>query len=69
MSDQHDIKELKKLLQMLRGQGVLEFKGAGIEVRLGELPTETGLEPEARPAQEPQMTDEELLMWSAGANG
>lgn len=64
-----DMKEIKKMLQMLRGQGVTEFKGMGIEVKLGALPEEQVYEPEAKPAQaEPEMSDMDLLMWSSGAS-
>lgn len=58
------LKDLEKLLKLLRKQGVTEFKHAGIELRLGDLPREN--EPlEEQENQEPAMlTDEQLIAWS-----
>jgi hypothetical protein len=62
-----EIKDVEKLLKMLRKQGVLEFEGMGCKVRLGELPSEQAYEPETKPQAMPEMSDEDLLMWSSGA--
>ena len=63
-----DPKQVKKFLQMLRSEGVTDFKGMGIEVTLGPLPEVVAYEPEVKSKDtEPQLSDEELLMWSSGA--
>ena len=64
----NEIKDVKTLLKMLRSQGVLEFSGMGITVKLGELPQELPeLPPEAKNGTaDEELSEEELLLWSAG---
>ncbi len=64
-----DIKEVERLLKMLRKQGVLEFSGMGCTVKLGDLPTEEKEytdEPKNETANLDELSPEEILMWSAG---
>ncbi len=60
-----DIKEVEKLLKMLRKQGVLEFSGMGCTVKLGELPADDKEYADAPKTADETLTEEELLLWSA----
>jgi hypothetical protein len=73
----NDLKDLKKLFQLCRAQGITAFKMNGVEVTFGDLPIETNgaLQPQEI-QQDPTnqwanfpdriLTPEELAFYSAG---
>lgn len=61
------LKDLERLLKLLRKQGVTDFKMNGIDLKLGELPSEPGESFEQDEDQLPHpaaMTDEQLIAWT-----
>ena len=64
-----DLKDVEKLLKMLRKQGVLEFEGMGCKLKLGDLPEEATEYVDDKKADDKDiynLTEEELQLWSAG---
>lgn len=64
-----DLKDVEKLLKMLRKQGVLEFEGMGCKLKLGDLPEEATEYSDDKKADDKDvynLTEEEMLLWSAG---
>lgn len=60
------LKDLEKLLKLLRKHGVTDFKLNGIELKLGELPREPGEIAEEQEHPEDQLSDEEIMAWAIG---
>ena len=63
-----DLKVLKDLLKVLRDKGVLEFESNGIKLKLSEDLPESKYkkrQTEVDVEEEPELTDEELLYYSA----
>ena len=75
----NQIKDLQKLLKLLRAHGVVEFKQDGLELKFGSLPTESrqittagyaqtilpgGID-ESVPVPAPELTEEQLLFFSS----
>lgn len=60
------LKDLEKLLKLLRKQGVTDFKMNGIDLKLGDLPREAGEEAQEDEHPEDQLTDEQLMAWAIG---
>lgn len=65
------IKDLEKVLKLLRKQGVLEFEHNGTKLKMGDLPIETGSHKD--PVEDPyknfpagELTPEQLMFYSAG---
>ena len=57
-----DIKELDKLLKLLRKQGVTEFAAGGLSLKLGELPSKLAVA-QAEAEEGPSMPSDEELMF------
>lgn len=75
--DLPNVKDLEKLLKMLRKQGVTECNMAGISFKLGELPQSTGStwnkseEEQSNPLEgfpDGILTPEQLMFYSAGGH-
>ncbi len=70
------IKDLEKLLKLLRKQGVSEFEHNGTKLKMGDLPTERQangepLEEDVNPYKgfpDGQLTEEQLMYYSAGGS-
>jgi hypothetical protein len=68
------LKDLEKLIKLLRKQGVSEFEHNGTKLKLGDLPEELSgvsgqLEEVERPYQnfpQGELTPEQLLFYSSG---
>jgi hypothetical protein len=62
-----DLKTLKDLLKVLRDKGVLEFEANGIKLKLAEDMPESKYKKRQQELDEdePELTDEELLYYSA----
>jgi len=63
-----DLKSLKDLLKVLRDKGVLEFEADGIKLKLAEEVPESRYkrrQSEVEETDEPELTEEELLYYSA----
>lgn len=63
-----DLRSLKDLLKVLRDKGVLEFEADGIKLKLSEDVPESKYkrrQAEVDEAEETDLTDEELLYYSA----
>lgn len=63
-----DLKHLKDLLKVLRDKGVLEFETDGIKLKLAEDVPESKYkrrQSEMEELDEPELTEEELLYYSA----
>lgn len=64
-----DLKQLKDLLKVLRDKGVLEFEANGIKLKLSEDIPESKYKRKQTElddvAEETELTDEELLYYSA----
>lgn len=67
------LKDLEKLLKVLRKQGVYEFEHNGTRLKLGDLPVERASSVEA--AQDPyagfpsgELSPEQLMFYSSGGN-
>jgi hypothetical protein len=62
-----DLKYLKDLLKVLRDKGVLEFESNGIKIKLSEDVPESKYKKRQQELEEdePELTDEELLYYSA----
>jgi hypothetical protein len=58
-----DLKDLKALFKLCRAQGVLELKMNGIELKLGNLPTENTTQ-ESSEYESEMISDDKLLYWS-----
>ena len=61
-----NLKDLERLLKLLRKQGVTDFKMNGVELKLGDLPSEPGDIAELEEQAEPPMTDEQIMAWAIG---
>jgi hypothetical protein len=61
-----NLKDLERLLKLLRKQGVTDFKMNGVELKLGDLPSEPGDIAELEEQAEPTMTDEQIMAWAIG---
>lgn len=71
-----NLKDLEKLLKLLRKQGVTEFKLSGTEIKLGELPASEREAASQSISDEPTdpyanfpdriLSNEELIFFSAG---
>lgn len=61
-----DLKELKSLLLLCRKQGVTEITFGDCHIKLGELPR-SRQEAEQTEVESDELTDEELMFYSAGA--
>jgi 5'-3' exonuclease len=66
MNDQ--FKQIKKLIKLMRSEGVTSLKASGVEIQLGPKQTTSKVTkaqdtPDATPA--PMYTDEQTLFWSA----
>ncbi len=71
------IKDLEKILKLLRKQGVFEFEHNGTKLKLGDLPREyvAAVEPDYSQADdhlagfpEGMLTPEQLIFYSAGGS-
>ena len=64
---QPNVKELEALIKMLRKNGVTEFEGHGLKLRVDapDVKPKNGTASETT-ADEGQLTEEEALFWSAG---
>jgi hypothetical protein len=60
------IKDLELLLKVLRKQGVTECSVDGIVLKLGDVPESKKVTDDSPTLPSPQLTDEQLLFWSAG---
>lgn len=63
-----NVKELEALIKMLRRHGVSDFEGHGLKLRI-DTPIEkpkNGTASNDKIESDAEMTDEELLLWSAG---
>lgn len=61
-----DLKVLKDLLKILRDKGVLEFESQGIKLKLSEeVPESKYKRKQSEVDDEPELTEEELLYYSA----
>lgn len=65
------LKDLEKLLKLLRKQGVTEIDLHGIKLKMGDLPMEPGAQAEEEPnpyANFPtgELTPDQLLFYSSG---
>ena len=60
------LKDLERLLKLLRKQGVTEFNQGELHLKLGELPHEAGAltEDEEAIPHPAAMSDEELIDWT-----
>lgn len=71
-----NLKDLEKLLKLLRKQGVEDFKMGDISLKLGDLPSETSRQvQEEIPSDNPfvnfpdgMLTPEQLVFYSAGGH-
>ncbi len=59
-----NLKDLEKLLKLLRKQGVQDFKMGEIALKLGDLPQEMAAQDEDTGEAFP--SDEQLLDWALG---
>ena len=63
----YNLKEVKALLKLLKANGVTEFSGFGLSMKINEVANSQSsdiVSEESKPAY----TDEELLTWSVGQN-
>jgi hypothetical protein len=66
---QPNVKELEALIKMLRKNGVTEFEGHGLKLRVDapDVKPKNGTASEA-PQGDDELSQEDLLFWSAGGN-
>ena len=60
------LKDLERLLKLLRKQGVTDFKMGEIDLKLGDLPRESSEPVEDESHPEDQLSDEQLMAWAMG---
>ena len=63
-----NVKELEALIKMLRRHGVSDFEGHGLKLRIDapDSKAKNGTASEEKIETDDSMTDEALLLWSAG---
>lgn len=69
------LKDLEKLLKLLRRQGVVDFKHGEIELKLGDLPQDRTIANAEADGDNPfagfpdgELTPEQLMFYSAGGH-
>lgn len=60
-----DVKELAKLIKLCRKEGVVHYKTADFEFKLGPNVKKT-TQSNDKIEQDPQPTEEDVLFWSSG---
>jgi hypothetical protein len=64
------IKDLEAVINLCRRKGVTSIEIDNIKLALGDKPERKAIEStEAPKEQEPVLTDEQILLWSAGSLG
>lgn len=67
-----ELKKLKKLIKLMRSEGVLELKQGDLVISLSTnslFPKKTEIVTDDNPAIESQYTDEDLIDWSSNTAG
>lgn len=64
---QPNVKDLEALIKMLRKNGVTEFEGHGLKLRVNEPDSKAkNGTADGKLETDPEPSDDELLFWSAG---